>query len=136
MMPSTVAWPELLWTSVAVIGFAINIWAVADATADLHYLQASGLNGAREIVARANIRSDAINVIIQLIMLCIGAFAMSQPPANPDRPVTPGGIVVAGGLICIAVLLVLKSALNRRDRHRTIVVLAKELASIPEGRTP
>ena len=123
-MSSTVTWPEIIWTCTAIAGFAVCYWALYDAIADRNYLHALGLNGAREIVAGASIRTEALQVIIQAIFTAIGIAAMVTAPADPGQSVTPLSVIVAGGLIVAAVLLVVKALFDRRDRQRVIELLS------------
>lgn len=117
---------EICWTAVALVGLIITAWALVDAVADLHYLQALGLNGAREIVARGSARNETFRVVIHALLFLIGIVSMLTGPANPDRPVTPPGIVVGAGFCAVVVLLVVKSGMDRRDRHRVIASLARK----------
>jgi hypothetical protein len=123
-MNSTVAWTELAFTIPAIIGLFINWWAFNDAVADLHYLHAKGLNGAREVVAKASCRNEAIRTAIQFMFMSLGIFLMMRAPANPETPTTLAGIAVSAVILTAEVLMVVKSILDRRDRHEVIRILA------------
>lgn len=117
---------EIFWTCFALVGVITTAWALVDAVADLHYLQALGLNGPREIIARGSARNETMRAVIHGILFLIGLTAMLTEPANPDRSVTPLGILIGGGLCVVVVLLVTKSLLDRRDRHRVIDILTQK----------
>lgn len=122
---TTIAPTEALWTLGALVGALINLWAYHDASVDLIALRVRGLNGAREIVARANVRNELLRTCIQLVFLLIGVIAMGEPPANPATPVTALGVVITGGLIAAEIVLVTKALLDRRDRRRVIALLSR-----------
>lgn len=122
----TASYTEIIWTCVALIGLIVQIWATIDAVADLHYLQALGLNGAREIVAFGSARDEMLRTVIQCMFFMIGVIAMLTAPSNPDRSVTTLGAIIAGSLCLAAVLLVVTALLDRRDRQRVIELLARK----------
>lgn len=122
----TVAVTEALWSLGALAGLAIILWAYHDARCDLAHLRRRGLNGARERVARGNVRDESMRVAIMLVFLSIGMVAMGQPSANPDTPVTALAWVISGGLMLCEGLLVAKAIANRRDRIWIIRYLAEQ----------
>ena len=110
---------ELVFTIPAIVGLLVCWWMFNDAVADLHYLQAQRLNGAREIVARASRRNELIRTLIQTDFLIIGVSAMLDVPSPAI------GVIVSGGIIAAQLMLVSQAILDRRDRHRVIDVLTQ-----------
>ena len=110
---------ELVFTVPAIVGLLVCWWMFNDAVADLHYLQAQRLNGAREIVARASRRNELIRTLIQADFLIIGVSAMLDVPSPAI------GVIVSGGIIAAQLMLVSQAILDRRDRHRVIDVLTQ-----------
>jgi hypothetical protein len=123
-MSSSVALYEVLFTVPAAVGFLVCWWAFNDSVADLHYLQARGLNGAREVVARASCRNEAVRAFIQCMFLLLGLYLMTVEPANAEQPRTAQGLAVSLVIITAEVLMVVKSVMDRRDRHAVIRILA------------
>lgn len=119
-MIESASWPELAFTIPAIVGLLVCWWMFNAAVADLHYLYARGLNGAREIVAKASRRNELLRTAIQLIFLIIGIAAITDVP----QPYL--GLIVSGGIITAELLLVTKSILDRRDRGRVIEVLSRK----------
>lgn len=120
------AWSELAFLIPAIIGFLVN-WFMFNASVSVkHHLEALGLNGARSIVAQGSVRSDGINMGIQFAFMALGFLLVMLPPTNPQQPVTVPGIAVAVVIIGAEIALVVKSVLNRRDRHRLIAILSRK----------
>ena len=118
---------EVAWTITGIIGLVIQIWALSDAIATLHWLEARQMNGARHRVAYGNARDETLRTLIQLIFVCIGLVAMATRPANAHNPVTALSWVVTSGIIATQILLVLKAIFNRRDTLWLIDYLNRKL---------
>jgi len=119
----TVSWPEVVWTTIALAGFLINAWALWDALGDRAALKAAGKNGARGIVARANVRREWFRVFKQACFLVVGAVALTRPAADPDRPTTVAGVLVGTVLIAAIVSMVVAAVLDRTERARLLAHL-------------
>lgn len=118
---SNASYIELLWTGVALIGFGVSVKATIDAIGDLWYLVRSGRNGARAIVAWANLRAEVVRSFQQGVFVGVGIFAI----ATPERPdgLHEYPTTVAAGFIVMAVVLVLHSLSDQRDRRRLLAEL-------------
>lgn len=125
-MSATANWLEVGWALMALVGFLVNAWAINDAVADLRYLEARGLNGARERVARGNARDETLRAVIQAIFLVIAVVALTTAPTDPDRPITPLGVVLTGGIIGVEIILIAKAFLGRRDRRWIVAYLNRQ----------
>lgn len=128
-MISTASPIEIVWTSVALVGVLINCTAAVDAWRDLRALHALGLNGAREIVARGNIRRELLRIFKQGCFLFVGAYFMWLPPATPATATRPnaGGIVLVVGLLLASISMDLGALIDRRERIRLIEYINRHL---------
>jgi hypothetical protein len=113
---------ELAWTSLGVTGLVASVWSLADAYGDRAALRVAALNGPRELVARTNIRNDALRALMQSIIIMIGIIALVAPNP-PPHPLTLSEVLFAGGLMTIAVVLAGLSLWDRRDRRRLIAAV-------------
>lgn len=123
-------WLEIVWTTTGILGFAVCIWAHYDAVADWHWVQSRALDldpadddarrnqQAGELIARGNVRDEALRAVIQALFVIIGIAAMTSSSGNATR----SGVVVAACLITAQLILVTKSLLGRRDRRRVIAI--------------
>lgn len=123
MLGDSINIPALTWSTVAAVGLLICLMAAYDAHKDLLYLQAKGLNGARELVAWGALRGELLRVAVQLIFLGMGIVALDAPQVNSEQSVTLTRVVIASGLILASGLLVLISWLAQRDRRRLVRML-------------
>lgn len=115
--------PEIVWTLVTLIGFGVTLWGLWDAVGDLDYVRQHGLNGTRKLVAWSNVRAEAVGAAVLGLFASVGVVALFTPP-RPDSGAAglPAfyPLYVAAAASLAAVLLVLQSLLNRRDR--TLVI--------------
>ena len=111
-----VEWTEIAWTVVTAVGvwFAVRLFTLA--RGDLAVLRERGVNSARAILARMNLRFGAIIAAVESWYLFLGILAMTQPP--PGRTRTGLGWFTVVVFIGIQALFVLGLALNLRDRRR------------------
>ncbi|MDQ3541961.1 MAG: hypothetical protein M3440_14875, partial [Chloroflexota bacterium] len=126
MTYGTVSFPEILWSSIAAVGLGVSILAVGYALQTLHYLQAVGVNGAREKWARNNVRGESMRLAIHSISMIIGITAMASPPINPDVPVPPLSYILSFGLILISLLIVVSSITEKRTRDGIVAAMVAE----------
>lgn len=118
---------EIIWTLVTFTGFVLNFYALTLAQGDLRALKESGQNGARKIVAKANVRQEIIRTIKQATFAVLGVWAVLIP--NPVRQeVSIFGLVLSIVLTALACLLVAGSYLDWRDRQRVLKEIDNELA--------
>lgn len=117
--------PELLWTLVAIAGLVVSARSLDEAMLTRWELDVARANGARRIIARGNVRSEAMRLAIQAIYGLLGLLALVTPPANPQTPVSGYSLLVSGGLILSSLLLNVKTVLAGRDRRRLIALLTE-----------
>jgi hypothetical protein len=110
-------WIEWVFFVPSVVGFLTCWWAFNSAVRDLHWLEASGLNGAREVVAKAATRNEFVRTVIQVQFLSLGIAAILDM-----RWLGP---LVALVIVDVEILLVIKALLDRRDRRRVIAILSR-----------
>ncbi|MDQ3539963.1 MAG: hypothetical protein M3440_04685 [Chloroflexota bacterium] len=126
MTYGTATLPEIVWSLIAAVGLVVSILAVGYALQTLHYLQAVGVNGAREKWARNNVRSESIRLAIHSISMIIGIAAMSSLPINPDVPIPPLSAILSFGLILISLLIVVSSITEKRTRDDIVAAMVAE----------
>jgi len=90
---------ELLWVAIGLMTGAVNVVLWVIAIRDLKAVYSLRQNGAKRIEARTWFWAHGILVLAQCVAVGIGLFAALSPPANPDRPLTTVGLVLALGLI-------------------------------------
>jgi hypothetical protein len=112
----------MLWTLIGITGASFGVMNLRESLKDIHAIEA--LNGNRlpqhrvlSVIAYGHYRNDLFRLAKQVTIIVIGVIAMIIPPQNPKDPVTPVSLIVTGGLFTIAMLLVLASALDRRQRE-------------------
>lgn len=125
-MPPTATWTEVAFSAVALGGLVVTLWNTRDAYGDRAALRALGRNGARKIVADDNIRREWDRVLKLGIFLALGGCFMATAPADPGRPITRLGSILAAALIAAELLLVKGSVQDRRARVRLIAKLDRE----------
>ncbi len=126
MTYGTATLPEIVWTIIATGGLIISLLAVKYALQTLHYLQASGINGIREIWARNNIRTELFRLAMHTISLVIGIVVITSPAINPDVPMPGLSLFISAGLIGIALLVIATSVTEKRTRERVLVEIITE----------
>lgn len=121
----------LLWTSGALLGVLINLWAMGDAMLDLQALRASGLNGAREIVAKGNIRREAFRIFKQGCFLAVGLYFLWLPPVpgRTGQGPSAASVVLVTGLLLASFSMDLGALIDRRERIRLIAYINRHLAA-------
>lgn len=126
MVPASVSPTEAVWSAGALLGLLVNLWALRDAYGDLTALREAGRNGARELVARGNIRSEWFRVFVQVCFGLIGLYAMTQLPANPANPVTRVGVALTAALLLAELSVVLSALLDRHERIRLLAYIERQ----------
>jgi len=136
MTYGTAAINEIVWAGVFVVGVIVSLLALADAQKTLHYLQAAGFNGVRELIARGNVINEYHRLAINCIAVMIGVFALASEPINKRDPISVLSLVTSVGLIVIGVLIQAGSITDRRRRNHGIAMLMEasriRVEAIPE----
>ena len=68
------------------------------------------------IVAYGHWRNDLFRLSKHCCIFFIGVLAMVLPPQNPQAQVSPLSLVITGGLFAISLLLIMASALDKKQR--------------------
>lgn len=106
---------EAVWLSVTLAGFVLTLFALWDAWVARGVVKR--LNGhAREIAAAANVRREAIRLVVQTLFLIVVI-----PGLFSDRPLVLSISVAA--LIAVPVVLLANSVVDTVDRRRLIGVI-------------
>jgi PAS domain S-box-containing protein len=103
-------------------GVVLNLFAIYDAQADLHFLRARRLNGARTIVAKAHRRAAFVRLAIKLLFAVIILSSLGNP-APVARTNTPK--LVTLGFIVIIIGLTWNDLRDRVDRNHLIETLSE-----------
>ena len=112
---------EALWVSIVLTALGVTIWALLDSYNDAMAVKV--LNGhVRGIVARGNLRREALRLLTQLLLLGIAIPSLFRPG---DTDVTHGLLIVMG----IPILLLANSLLDQNDRQRIARRLVADLES-------
>ena len=110
---------EALWVAITLSTFVLTFGAFLDARADRTAVRL--LNGnARELAASGIVRREAIRTVVQAFLL---ALAVPGLFSARDTPVSFGVVV----LMVVAVLLLLASLFDARDRKAMTILVAAEL---------
>lgn len=126
-LPPTIAPTEASWSTMALVGLAVTLWGLWDAYGDRRALRDSGKNGARRVVALGNIRREWARTYVLLCFLALGVYQMARPPVLAAQPVTRGGIALTLALVLAALVIVVESVLDRRERVNLRVYIDAEL---------
>ena len=116
------SWIEVVWTLVAVIGAYFSANNIRDGINDLSALKKIDHDDymlevkSHRIVARGNIRRDALREFIQLIFLLLGLIALSLE--NPSRGISLVSIIFQASLIAVSVALTISAIGDHFDRVR------------------
>jgi hypothetical protein len=123
-LTETVTVAEAIWVLAALVGVAVNTWALLDAIQDRCALLRSGRNGALGIISIGNVRREALRVCIQGAFLIVGLVSLTQQPsARPSGEPGILSLVVPPVLIGVALTLVVMAVLDRADRYRVLGLL-------------
>lgn len=120
----------LIWLAAALGGLVISILALREAQSDQKYLQESGFNGVRGIVARNAIRREGLRLTAQVMSSAIGLMALFSPAPEPRPARTVAGTVFAVLLIAYSCIFTINSALDRRMRHKLHTAIAARDVSL------
>lgn len=115
---------ELLQLVGALVGVVLNAYALIQARKDTDALRDSGINGSRKIVADGNVQQELIRLVVQVLLVVVGAASVILPPPSPDMPemFLWSGYITRVVLLLITFLIAFKSVLDVKDR-RTLLRL-------------
>lgn len=115
---------EILWTLFGSVGVVLGWKNLKSSRLDiqaLHEINGHTLKTYSEmkIIAYGHYRNNLFRLAKHTIVLSIGLISMLLPPANGNSAgkVTPIGVVITGGLFSIVLLLLMSSALDKRQRE-------------------
>lgn len=108
---------EILWTVFAVIGVGFSLYNLFDVLTDMKVLSRSNMNGLRMLVARGNIRGEAVRLFI-LVFFCIMGFVFVTTPNAPETTVSVSSWIVRIGAISINAATLYNTVADRLLRHR------------------
>lgn len=106
---------EIYWTALALIGMGASLFGFIDAWIDGYRLRGLNISNRARIVARMNLRNEAIRLFVLTAFVVIGLAAMFVP--NNPNPVQGARLVIASGFIVVSVLVVFGTYADRRDRR-------------------
>lgn len=120
MIPATVSPLEAIFIAALLVGIVISVALLGNAWGDLQYQKRSKKNGSRLIVAKGNLRREAERFAIYIALLGLGVFLATRAPANPQQPISPGGIALTAAILFIVVTLIGGGWLDKVERGRLI----------------
>lgn len=120
---------EIAWTAIVALGLLAHLVALVLALGDQRALQRSGLNGARQVVARGAVVHSVARLLISLAFLLAGWIALMTPP-RPHSDLDDAYALVALGLLVGSVVLTLAALYDLRERVLLRRALAQRRAAI------
>lgn len=114
----------VIWTALAALGFATNVFAVKDARLDRVTVEKWSHVGTRLIVAKANQRREVIRCVKQLILGIAGVFVIASPP--PPANVAEVRIVLSVTYILVTAGIVANTLWDRHDRKRLLEEIVRQ----------
>lgn len=120
---------EAVWFVTTLAGLILTLAALAEARRELLAVEAlTGILREPRLVltGQGNVRREALRSVVQALLLTVvipGLFVDRAIPLNPP--------VVA--LICVPVVLLLATVLDRRDRGRMALILTQRIADERAG---
>src|SRR5690242_16746507 len=100
---------EWSYTLMGFLCFCITVVLTRRAVLRRHFLRNSGENGGKMELATLRVQDRTISTIVQGGATLLGIYFMLTPPANPNIPLTTGGVVLAIYLLAVEALLLLKT---------------------------
>lgn len=111
----------MVWTLLGVVGLYFGVRNLRSSKRDIDALQK--MNGhtfaqyqVMRVIAYGHYRNDLFRLAKHITILAIGVIAMILPNPQSTR-VSYTGVAITGGLFTIVLLLILASALDRRQRE-------------------
>lgn len=119
----TLSLGEEVWLAVGVWGLTLAQRNLVAAVGDLRFVGRRRLNGGRRIVARNNVRREAVKVAKCLCLIGVGLVAASRPPAAlvPHSP--PTALLAPLLIIAVELLIVSDTYFDRRERVALLSLL-------------
>lgn len=125
---------EVAWTLFPLLGMFFSSWLIWDCWKDLQATnQDSDSEEIDHIAARQAVRNESMILTIHLFLFAAGIVAILSPSNTKTGNLTVVGAVVTTGIVATAVLLPIKSLLNRIDRHRIVVLYRQSKAEKEAG---
>lgn len=112
---------EIAFTLISVIGIWFSAYNTREALEDLATVKSRSVGNGRLPLAQGGLQVEMARLVILIIFAAMGVAAMLLPE-RADELDAPWRYVVAGilfrwGLLTVAVLVMLQSAVNRNVRH-------------------
>lgn len=103
---------EAVTLAVGIVGAWLSIWGLFSACADLNYLTAKNLNGARRIVAISNISRQSFRMAIQVAIVGAGSYAVIRLDFSHGEH----ALVLLSFILMIGALTLVSEVLDRIRR--------------------
>src|SRR5688572_23702317 len=123
----------IAWEVAAAIGIIVQVLLLWEEWRSLQALKRDGRNGPARLVAVNDMRTDAIGLIVMLIVLATGMLAhvvvhRGDPPFSglEQWALEHFWRVLGYGVLASIVLLLIKAIWKRYDRHELLRVVAKK----------
>lgn len=116
-MNGTVQLIEIEWLAVIIPGVIASLYCLVEGIVDFRDYRNSGRNGDGMLVARASVRSEALRLFQQFILLAIGISA-TYVPAAPPHPVSAFEHFFTFGMFAFTIALSVNSVLGLLVRRK------------------
>jgi 3'-phosphoadenosine 5'-phosphosulfate sulfotransferase len=115
---------EIVTLVLSIIGEMVSMWGLLSCIADLNYLTALNLNGARRIVAVQNISRQAFRMLLQMVVVAVGILSTTFPDQSS---------IMLAFFILISVIITI-SEVNDRLRRMQLEHLYDQMEGVRAGR--
>lgn len=131
---------EIAWTILGILGLAFTIQGLSQCLADraallksAHYIK----RGARDVIARYNIRNMVQRVTIFVAIIVVGTVAMLSTPINTKAGPSPYAATLSGAFLIIELIMVAGAFWDRGDRAELYFqVRVRRADGLPQEITP
>ncbi len=130
----TASYLEIIWTLLALVTLIFHLNAVASALGGYRWLVAEGINGARRIVVRANIRGNMLRALTEGVFLVAGLLALTAPARTASRGAMVSLTIILGFLL-IATCNAANTVVERREREALLAKIRAERAGRTQAKT-
>lgn len=114
---TTISPVEVVWTCASLVGLIISIPALVDVVGDAKALKIAKINSSRGLMARANIRNEAVRAIQLGAYFIIGVLAMSAENSTNTNVLRN---VLGWSFTAVALMLTYNTYADRAVRKRLI----------------
>lgn len=105
---------------ISIVVLVVSVFSLRDCMLDQSALAMHGQNGALKIIADANSRQEWFKIAIGVVMLLASGAALILEPPPPSYQNQPQDAVFTVAWICVGLLMILATTLDRMVRRSLI----------------